>query len=495
MTDVLLINPKGLQPLFNAMPPLGLGTMGCVLEKEGFSVAILDLEIEADSFDLSQLIRSTAPKIVGISGTTSTRFGSFQIARAAKQVSREIITVYGGCHATFTADDTLRHIPEIDYVVIGEGEWTLLELAHFLLRQEGRLETIRGISYRKGEEIATNEPRERITDLDSLPYSRHLFKMESYPSLLEFLEVPAAVIMSARGCPFDCYFCSASRMCGKIYTTRSASHVADEIEYCIKNFNAQGIKFFDSTLTLNKKHALAITKELIRRNIRVPWECEIRVDTVDRDLLGEMKKAGCYYVNLGVESSNEDILQTIGKKITLAQVENTLRWCHELGIMTKVFFTFGHLHETIEEARETFEFIDQHKAAITNPAIGPNMKIYPGTRLANYATENALLPRTFSWSKPTAGFVPEVYFEDNVPILVQPSFGLKEMAEVRRLVEWISFRRQAANYRRNLRLGTVVSKLKEKIKSGEIFRWSVQVIRELFQIGFRYKKPFKTKKK
>jgi len=426
--DILLINPKGLDAnTFDIMPPLGLATIGCVLEKTGFSVCILDLEVKSKKFDLYRYIKDILPKIVGISGTSRTRFESFRIARTAKQVSDKIVTGYGGCHATFTAEDTLSHIREIDYIVHGEGELTMVELANFFIFNKGSVKDIKGISYRMDGKIVRNPPRERIQNLDSLPYSRHLLEMEAYNLKLDFLNLPATSIMTARGCPFNCSFCSASVMFGTNYTMRSAKNVVDEIQYCIENFKIKGIKFFDSTLTINKAHVLSLLEELKKRNIDLPWECEIRVDTVDRSLLEAMKRGGCYYVGLGVESASEPVLKTIDKGISLEQVSNVLKWCTELDLETKAFFSFGHISETWQDTEKTLAFIDRHRNEISSLAKGYGIRIYPGTQVERYAIENGLLPKDFSWSRPSKNIVEDVVFNAGVPILLQPSYGLKEL--------------------------------------------------------------------
>ncbi|OGW75562.1 MAG: hypothetical protein A2Z72_01415 [Omnitrophica bacterium RBG_13_46_9] len=429
--DALLVNPKYSKArISNLMPPLGLAYIGYMLEKTGFSVQVLDLEIKPDNFDLYTYIGNLAPKIVGISGTSHSRFESFAIARVAKQVSHKIFTVYGGCHATFTAEDTLSHIRDIDYIVHGEGEVTFLELANSLLFKKGTVDDIKGISFRKDSRIIRTAPRERIADLDSVAYSRHLLEMEKYDLKLDFLDVPAMLVITSRGCPYNCNFCSASAMFGATHTTRSAQNIVNEIQYGIDKYGIKGIKFFDSTLTLNKKHILSIIKEMKKRNLCLPWECEIRVDTVDRALLRSMKEAGCYYVDFGIESASERVLDIIGKRISIKEAIDVLKWCKEFDIKTKVFFTFGHLGETWRDAMMTIKFIDKYLNYISKPAMIRQVKIFPGTRLEKYARENGLLPRDFSWSEPFDRIKAEFMPTHSVPIVMQPAFGIKELKKV-----------------------------------------------------------------
>jgi radical SAM superfamily enzyme YgiQ (UPF0313 family) len=438
-TDIVLINPKNKKfpSPYGLIPPLGLTSIGCLLEKNGFSVKILDLEIKPDSFDLSKYIRNHSPRIIGISGTSQTRFESFIIADIAKQISPEIITVYGGCHATCTAANTLSHIKAIDFIVRGEGEITFLELVNYLASKKGDLTNIKGISFLKNSRVVHNRPRERIINLDNLPYSRHLLEMEKYDLKLDFLDLPATTIITSRGCPYHCYFCATNAAQGHSYTLRSASNVVDEIESCIEKYKIKGIKFFDATFTVNREHVLSIIKEMKERNIHLPWECELRVDTVDKPLLNSMQESGCYYVDFGVESIVEKILKTIDKQITPVQVTDTLKWCEELGIKTKVFFSFGHLGETLNDSLRTLEFIEKHINSISKLTISPMVKIYPGTDLEKSARENGLLPDDFSWSKPFYKVKGPLFSLIDVPILLQPNFGIKEIKKVNRRLQWI----------------------------------------------------------
>lgn len=437
--DVLLVNPRNIESRnFGVTPPFGLASIGGELEKNGFSARVLDLDIFPEDFDLSAYIKKTSPKIVGISGTTHSRFESFSIANIAKQVSKEIVTVYGGCHATFTIEDTLSSIRDIDYIVFGEGEATFLELVNFLIRGRGAVENMAGIGFRGNGSVVRNPPRARISDLDSLAHSRHLLDMEKYDIKLDTdLDLPATTILTSRGCPYSCSFCSASAMFGKTYTMKSAKKVLEEIHYCIERYGIKGIRFFDSTLTLNRAHILSLTKELKTITPRLPWFCEIRVDTVDRELLRAMREAGCYGVDCGVESVSEHVLERIGKKISPEQVINAMKWCKELGIRTVAYFSFGHIGETWLDTKKTLDFIDNNYKLIWQCSEIFGIKIYPGTFLEAYAKKHGLLPKDFSWSGPFKNWQEGPIETDNVPILLQPNYGIKELKQCYYAVEGI----------------------------------------------------------
>jgi len=446
--DVLLINPKNTyKAAFDKMPPLGLSFMGSYLVKHGLKAGILDLELKEDPFDLENYIKNISPLIIGISGTTHTRFESFKIARTAKKVSENIVTVYGGVHASFTSEDTLTRIKDIDFIVRGEGEETLLELSRYLLDGKTDFTSIKGISYRIGNNVIHTPPRERIKDLDIIPFSRDLLAMDKYNTQLDYLNIPATPIMTSRGCPYDCYFCSGCTIFRSGYTTRSAGNIVNEIRYLQDRYDVKGIKIFDSTFSLKRRHVMAFTDELERRNIDIPWECQIRADNVDRPFLDRIKKAGCYYVDFGLESVSPRTMRLIGKSIPLEQSLRVLKWCKELGIETKVFFSIGHMGESLKEIHQTLSFMSRYFHMISRPALTTVIRVYPGTRLEKMAWDKGLLPPDFSWSEPMDKIkgVPE---RGNVPIVVYPPMDLKKLNKVNDYADFI----QKRNYfKRNIR--------------------------------------------
>ena len=436
MADIVLVYPANIEghAAHYIQPPLGLAAIGAYAERHGFSVKIIDLEIQPAGFDLERALAAERPRIVGVGGTTHTRFPAFKIAETAKRPADPPWTVYGGPHATFTAEDTLGHISAIDFIVRDEGEATFLELARALIRGDGDVSQIAGLSRREGGRIIHNPPRPRMKNLDEIPHGRHLLEMERYTLVMDFLKVPAVSIVTSRGCPYKCTYCSASAMFGAAYTMRSAGHVADEIEYCIERLGIRAIKIHDNALTISKTHVLRLVEELRRRKIDLPWECEIKANTVDADLLRTMKAGGCYYVDIGAESGSEELLRTVHKGNTVRQVVDVLNWCHDLGIKTKLFFSIGHADETLDQAKETIRFIDRYRGRITRIAKIVGIMVYPGTGVERYAFEHGLLGEDFSWSKPLAQLDPGLVFSNTAPLLFQPQFGREEMKRCRVLL-------------------------------------------------------------
>ncbi len=266
MIDVLLVNPKEKGIPFERIPPLGLAWIGAVLEREGFSVKVLDFEVVDGK--LEDYLKKYEPKFLGISGTTHSRFESFNLAKRAKEFNKEIITIYGGVHASFTAVCTLKSIKEIDFVVRGEGEETLSELVKTFQGNRSRLEKILGISYRQDGEIIENQPRPRILDLDSLPPPAwHLLDMSRYALNLDYVNKKGIAVITSRGCTMRCTFCSASAMYRHYVTYHSANYIMDEIENLLRRYNYEGIRFFDATLTLSREHIESICNEIRKRNL------------------------------------------------------------------------------------------------------------------------------------------------------------------------------------------------------------------------------------
>lgn len=429
--DILLINPSYSNQSYALNIPLGLCYIASVLEKEGFKVKVLDLQIE--KIDLKKAISSYRPWVVGISGTTQTRFESFKIANLIKSIDSSILNIYGGYHATATTDETLKKVGSIDIIIRGEGERIMVDLLKEIKdNQLASLNKIYGISYRQNGTIRHSPPYSMKKELDELSYKiRDFVDVPKYQFYLPFQNKPATTIISSRGCTMDCVFCSASVMSGKNYITRSAQNVCDEIEWIKNTYGIENFFFCDNNISLNRDYINNLCDEILARTLDILWECKVRVDTVDFDILKKMKLAGCYMVAFGVESANQRILKRINKNINIEQVEEIFDWANKLGILTKPFFVLGQPSETYNEALHTLDFIERHKRKISIFELYPGITIYPGTEIENIALEQGALPKNFSWSSP-------YYCRDNIslaqdpytPIFVQPQLGFYELRKL-----------------------------------------------------------------
>ncbi len=393
--DVLLVFPKEKQLSHSDMIPLGIASIAAVLEKNGYHVKIVDFNYYKGNFT-KDLVKWN-PEVIGIGGTTNTRKQSFKIAREAKKANPDYTVVYGGIHATFAAGETLSNISSIDYVIKGEGEFSFLKLCNKIIRNEGKeILSIDGLCCRSNGRIIENKAK-RINSLGNLPIpARHLFDND-YSLKLDFFDVDAAVLITSRGCPVNCSFCSASKMFPGGVRLRPMESVKEEIDSILTRKKIGGLKIFDSTFTADRDHVTEFCRFIKPYNLL--WECEIRADTVDYTLLSIMKDAGCCYVDLGLETTNEKLLKGINKQISVLQAEQALEWCKKLDIKTKVFFIFGHLGQTFNECLKDIKWLKLHRKDIDYFANSIGLKLFPGTLVEKQAKKKNIIPPDFSWTK------------------------------------------------------------------------------------------------
>lgn len=434
MAEVLLVHAQDAHTkgFVGSMPPLGVCWLATALESVGVSVAIADMHVETRPFE--EILLGERPSILGISSTTAARFDAFGYATECKRLLPGTLVLLGGSHVSCAAQDTLEHLPQLDAVVRGEGEQALCGITRRFLLGNRDLSGIAGVTFRRNGEVIHNPDAVRVQDLDSLGFpARHLLRMEAYDLENEFIGGKAQHVTATRGCPFQCTFCSAAAIWGRRYTYRSPAHVIDEIELLRDQYGAEGIRFMDALITVRKDYVLQLCDEIEKRNVGLPWECEVRVDTVDEEILRRMRKAGCYYLDFGVESINPRVLGRMKKQTTPEQIRSVLKLTHHLGFKTKAFFTLGHISETVAEARETLRFIRKFRAHISRIGGGVGISVYPGTEVEEYARQSGFLPAGFSWSQPY--FEKEnLYFSasPHVPLLIQPQMTMGDLHGLRR---------------------------------------------------------------
>ena len=398
--DVLLINPpttadiETQRTLGLKAPPLGLAYIAAVLEREGHRVRIVDAPALDYTFqDVQRHVKLEQPDVVGITSTTPTIYDAMRTAEAVKEADPDIKVLIGGPHVTFLAEETLQECPHFDVAVIGEGEVTACELMR-AFEKGTPLKEIKGIAFRSEDKVIVTPPRPLIQNLDEIPFpARHLLPMDKYTVLGQ--QTVIGHVMSSRGCPFRCIFCSSSRIFGKVWRGRSPKNVVDEIEELCDKWKAKHIEFADDTFTLNMKRAEEISKEIIRRGLDIFWACGARVDTLRRELVQWMKKAGCHVIYIGVESGSQRILNLLKKGIRLEQVIKAVKWLKEAGMEITASYVIGTPGETKEEVERTIKFavkLDTDFAQFT--AMTP----YPGTEVYEYAKREGLL-LTNDWSK------------------------------------------------------------------------------------------------
>ncbi|RZN57022.1 MAG: radical SAM protein [Candidatus Methanomethylicota archaeon] len=387
--DIETISVLGLRA-----PPLGLAYIAAVLEKEGYDVDIIDATALGLSFkELGNELKKRNPDVIGVTSITPTIYDAMKTIDIAKEYCPNAITVMGGCHITALPEETLLECPNLDIGVIGEGEATIIDLLKAIENKKD-LSEVDGIIYRKDGKIKRNKPRKLIENLNEIPFpARHLLPLDRYTVLGE--RVKLGNILTSRGCPFNCIFCSSSQFYGRKFRARSPKNVVDEIEEVVNKYKIKSIEIVDDNFTVDKKRAWEIAKEIIDRKLDIWWACGSRVDLITKELLQIFKKAGCGVIYYGIESGSERILKILKKGISLEQAKRAIKWAKEVGMEVVGSFIIGTPGETKEDVMKTIRFaIDSGLDFAQFTTMTP----YPGTEIYEIAKRENLLV-TKDWSK------------------------------------------------------------------------------------------------
>ncbi len=443
-------------------PPLGLMYLAAYLtQNSDHQVQIIDMPVEKMTYEtLEKEIKERAPDVVGIHATTFTIVDALLVANTVKKVKPHIHVCLGGPHTTIYPEETIDR-PEIDFLVLGEGEVIFTELIN-ALENGGDLKKIKGIVFKRGGKIINNGLAEPISDLNKLPFpNRKLIPYQKYHSIIARHPV-ITTFLTSRGCPYHCTFCY--QFMGRNYRYRSVANVMEEIEECLK----LGIKeffFFDETFTINRERALAICDEIINRKLDISWEIRARVNTVDREMLAKFKKAGCERIQFGVETSSPEILKIIKKGITITQVREAFKMAKDVGLTTFADFMIGLPTETREQALRTIEFSKELKPNYVQFGITTPL---PATELYESGFEKGLYHEDY-WRdfarNPSKEFIPKVWEEHLLreellfllnyayrSFYMRPSYILKELFRIKSFDE----------LKRKVKGGLKISRLKSK---------------------------------
>ena len=371
---VLLVNPPARnyygQLGFNLLP-LGLAYLGASLKAAGHEVDALDLQVENRTTSEIPFHRYD---LVGISADTPRFNRAVELGRAAKAAGATV--VMGGYHPTFLDWEPFQR-EAADFVIRGEGEEALVSLVDALVRGNG-LETIRGLTYRVNGRIRRNPPAYLIQNLDALPFpDRSLFPRQGY--LSTFDGRPVATLVTSRGCPYDCYFCAASRFAGLRWRTRSLDSVLAELELLQKQ-GYTSFLFVDDIFTLSYRRTMDFCQEILARHWDIRWWCFSRVDVLVKhpDMVQLMALAGARTVFLGLESANQATLNHYQKRITIEQQRQAVHLLKRHGIRVYGSFILGELHETKRMIRQTIRFARKLRPETCQFSL---LTPYPGSRL------------------------------------------------------------------------------------------------------------------
>ena len=340
-------------------PPLGLAYVAGALEKAGFQVEILDNYQLRKSIDyVKNEVKRLSPEIVGITCSSVTYQRCIETAKAVKEVLPSCRVVVGGWHPTYMPESMLQH-PEIDYVVLGEGERAMVELATNLTngKEASVIAKIPGVAFKHEGGIVKTAPT-FINDLDQVPYpARHLLPMQIYDRKIEYLDIgPVDTMNVIRGCPYNCAYCETKKLWGQTCRAFSPSRVVAEIKHLVNNYGSKGIYFMDDNFTIHEKRTIELCRLIKKSKLDIEWVCDTRADLISREVLKEMKEAGCRTIFFGVESGSPRILSRINKKISLQQFVNAFKLCREEGIQIACSFILGIPGETLKDMNATFKF-------------------------------------------------------------------------------------------------------------------------------------------
>jgi len=394
--DVLLINPpwerrkldvRRKLKIESCLPSLGLGYIAAMLEKNGKSVKILDATAQDVVLEgLEQYLKDlkTVPSYIGITATTPEAVIALDTAQICKNVLPGARVVLGGVHATVMPEAILAD-KNVDFVIRGEGEYSFLELVN-----GNQLDSILGLSYKKNGKIIHNLSRQRIDNLDQLPFpAYHLMPIAKYhPPLGLYRRLPAVNVITSRGCPNLCTYCATHTIWGNRLYFRSVESIIEEIKYLVNNFGIKEISLSDDTFTISKSRVMDFCRRILKDKINLTWSCNSRVEKIDEEALRLMKKAGCHHICYGIESADDKILKNINKNIDLDKARVLIKLTKKAGITCRASFMFGNPGETEETMQKTLDF------AI---AVKPDFAIfnittpYPGTPMYEWAKENGYL--------------------------------------------------------------------------------------------------------
>jgi anaerobic magnesium-protoporphyrin IX monomethyl ester cyclase len=412
---VTLVNPPyPTEPYQHTpFPPLGLGYLAAVLEKNHYEVDVIDCQASKLSYeDFKRELNRRQPNVVGVTSTTRLYKSALQIAKIAKEVCPNCLTILGGSHVTFWDEEALNECPQLDVIIRREGEYTLLELVQRL--ETGKsIHDVIGTTLRKDGKIVKNPDRPYIENLDELPFpARHLWPLEDLRKIEDIF-----YLTTSRGCIYWCEFCSAVRMFGRRFRMRSIKNVVDELEYLHKTYDATFFTFCDDAFTVNQARTEELCDEILNRGLKIKWNCGTRVDMVTKELLKKMKDAGCVSVWFGVESGSQHVLDEMQKGISPEQTIKAVGWVRELGLKPAPNVLLGFPGETKESALKTIKFAQK---------ISPDDVAYyniatplPGTPLYDLVKEKGWLKIT-DFDK----------YDCKTPVFETPMLSSKDLAEL-----------------------------------------------------------------
>lgn len=361
------------------LPPTDLMYLAAIAEQCGYEAMIRDYS-QGGNFEVD--LKEFQPDFLVANIATPTFQSDMMAIKLAKDINPSICTIVKGAPFLTYNTNTIYENPFIDYVIIGEAEFTLKDILEGVPNNE-----ILGICYRENFQPIKNEKRPFIENLDELPFpARHLVDNSIYrrPDNGKV----QAVVKVARGCPFHCFFCLATPVSGAKVRKRSPENIVAELKECVEKYNIRNFLFWSDIFNLDREWTLELCKKIIESGLKITWSSNTRADTMDDEMAKMMYKSGCRLVSIGVESGSQKMLDKIGKKITLDNIRNTVKILKKNKIKIYNYFVIGLPWETEETVEETIKFaIELDSNFISFYTATP----LPGTKYFAYAMLNKLV--------------------------------------------------------------------------------------------------------
>lgn len=387
---IVLFYPRGhawrpgvdVSRLAAVLPPLGLASMAAVLRKAGHEVTILDAALDSHVPNDQWIARIVAlrPDMAGFTANTPAFLDAFEVCAGVKRALPATRTVFGGVHVSWGKELILERFPEVDLVVAGEGETPILRLA-----AGDAPGTIHGVVYRDGGVVRASDAQARtdLLDLDTLPFPaydlvsgfprRYALPLFSYP------RHPGAHVISSRGCVYQCSYCDRS-VYGRTFRWNSPEYTFELVKHLRTDYGVRHVIFYDDLFTLNRERVASLCGLLERARLGVTFNCIVRIGHIDSELITLLRRAGCWMVNVGVESGDQAILDSHKEGLTLEAIHRDIKRLHDAGIFVKGLFMLAFPGETEESMRKTADL------AVSLPLKDANVTAftpYPGSPIAD----------------------------------------------------------------------------------------------------------------
>jgi len=360
--------------------------------------------------EVRNTVQHFQPDMVGITCMTSTFPVALKIANIVKSISQSLPVVMGGCHPTVMPFDVAKR-EEVDFVIQGEGEFPLIQLCNYLDKRDStELGDIPGLFYKDNGQIIQCKENTFIEDINELPLIRRdlilfpeIYNSESYSK-----------VMSSRGCPYGCTFCSSPAIWKRKVRFRKPDKIIEEIHYLKKELGVQRFGFWDDTFTSSKKYVVEFCELLLKNDLNINWRSFVRANTVDKELLRTMRKAGCYLLSMGIESGSDRVLKRMNKGITVDMVRKAVKRIKEEGFILGSFWMMGIPYETEEDMMKTVGLMQELDVDHINFC---TFVPEPMTELYDVCIKEGTLDKNIDWATTldVGHHSTENYFNKNVP--------------------------------------------------------------------------------